>query len=317
MRGLNGNAPALAFGRSDNGPMHLLLPFARVAAVAAATGFEAALSTPTLDRHLAAWRPVARDEADEWHPLPPHERVLAQAMGWSGHPPWAAHQAQADGIDVGDRAWGLITPVHWRVGVEAIHLADPAELQLDADESRAWLDVLRPWFEDEGFTVAWGAPLRWYVAHDSLATVRAASLDRVIGRNVDPWLPAQPEARLIRRLQNEAQMLLYTHPLNAEREARGLPVLNSFWLSGCGVAQPARAHDIVVDERLRAPALAQDEAAWLAAWAALDTALPGMGLARLTLAGERHAVTLAPQPRAWWQRWTADKTRLADVLRTL
>lgn len=291
--------------------MYLLLPFA------AATGFEASLTTPGLDRYLATWHPVARDEGDEWHPFAPHERVLAQALGWSGNPPWAAHQAQADGIDVGTRAWGLLTPVHWRVGTDAIHLADPAGLQLDAAESRAWLEMLRPWFEDEGFTVAWGAPLRWYVAHDSLATVQAASLDRVIGRNVDRWLPAQPEAQLIRRLQNEAQMLLYTHPMNAEREARGLPVLNSFWLSGCGVAQAAQAPKLRVDQRLRAPALALDEAAWQAAWTALDAELPTLGLTHLTLAGERNAVTLAPQPRPWWQRWTADKTRLVDVLRTL
>ena len=31
-------------------------------------------------------------------------------------------------------------------------------------------------------------------------------------------------------------MLLYTHELNAQREAQGLDTVNSLWLSGCGVA---------------------------------------------------------------------------------
>ena len=33
---------------------------------------------------------------------------------------------------------------------------------------------------------------------------------------------------------NEAQMILHTHPVNAEREARGMPAVNSVWLWGGG-----------------------------------------------------------------------------------
>jgi hypothetical protein len=62
-----------------------------------------------------------------------------------------------------------------------------------------------------------------------------ASLDRVIGRNIDRWLPDTAPARLLRRLQNEVQMVLHTHALNDEREAaRPMPTVNSVWLSGCG-----------------------------------------------------------------------------------
>src|SRR5437763_1159979 len=58
--------------------------------------------------------------------------------------------------------------------------------------------------------------------------------DRVIGRVVDPWLPRSDRAKTVRRLQQEMQMLLYTHDVNEERTRRGLPAVNSFWVSGTG-----------------------------------------------------------------------------------
>ncbi len=62
----------------------------------------------------------------------------------------------------------------------------------------------------------------------------------MLGRNVDPWLPKQDKndanstARKMKLLQNEMQMLLYTHALNDERAARRQLPVNSFWLSGTG-----------------------------------------------------------------------------------
>ena len=122
-----------------------------------------------------------------------------------------------------------------------------------------------------------------------LKAMPSASIDRVIGRNVDRWLIAGTEGRLLRRLQNEVQMLLHSHALNAEREARGLLPVNSVWISGCGVAQPSNAK-VQVDARLRAPALAEDWAAWCKAWDSLDAAWP-QNLTRLTLCGERSSAT--------------------------
>lgn len=293
--------------------MHLVIPFI------AAFENAAAAASPRLDRLLSAWEPAARDEADESHPDLPHERLLARALGWpvDAPQPWAARQALADGVAVEDKAWGLLSPAHWQLSAQAVHLADPAALALDETASRAYLAVLRPWFEDEGFAVAWGAPLRWYVAHPSLATLRTASLDRVIGRNVDQWLLKQPEARLIRRLQDEVQMLLHEHPLNVEREARGLPAVNSFWLSGCGLVQREVAHDLHIDDRLRGPALAHDAVAWGAALEQIDARVGQGGFTQLTLCGERSAITFAPVQRPFWRRWTAPKQSLQTFLNDL
>lgn len=282
--------------------MHLVIPFAAPLSEAGRQALRS-LRWPRLQALLAG-RPGSSDDGDEFSLSPPHERAVARAWGWSGGDgqlPFAARQVQLDGIDPGELAWGLLTPAHWHVGSEHLSLTDPASLQLDAAASRVALAAVSELFTSEGFVVHWSAPLCWAVAHASLAGLATASADRVIGRNVDRWLPAGPQARLIRRLQNEVQMQLYTHPLNDEREARGLPTINSFWLSGCGVAQACRG-EVQLDERLRGPALAEDWSAWTQAWQQLDQDLPGLPLSRLTLCGERASLSVELGPRGLWQR---------------
>jgi hypothetical protein len=286
--------------------VHLIVPFASPWSAAGRDALSR-LATPALDALLAGWQERDRDEGDEWTLLTPHERALAKALGWrvaaDAPLPWAARQAAADGIDVGSAAWSLVTPVHWRVGADAIHLADPRSLALDEPTSRALFEAVQPLFESEGMTLAWGAPLRWYASHPDFATLQTASLDRVVGRSIDRWLPSELSARPVRRLQNEVQMLLYTHPLNAEREAAGTLTVNSFWLSGCGALQRDAKYNVQVDDRLSAPALAEDWTAWSAAWRALDASmLPTRPLQMLTLCGERSATTFLRTEQRLWQR---------------
>jgi len=295
--------------------VHLLIPFAAPLSEAGRQAL-ASLALPRLRALLPRLVEVARDEADEWCLSPPHERALARALGLRGGAgllPWAAQQAAADGVDVGELAWGQITPVHWHLGTDQVSQLDPAQLMLDETTSRALFDAVLPLFTDEGYAMRWGAPLRWYAAHESLAALPCASLDRVIGRNVDGWLGSDSAARFLRRLQSEVQMVWHTHPLNAEREARGLLPVNSFWLSGCGALQRSRGEPPQVDERLRGPALNDDWAAWAKAWETLDAGPVAAALARvqqgaglrLTLCGERCGVTFEAAQGGWAQRLRA------------
>lgn len=298
---------------TDNRQMHLLIPCAGVMSDSGRAATEA-LALPTLGRLLARLQHQRRDAGDETSRTPPHERAQAEALGWpvmDGTLPWAAHLAQHDGITVGAHAWGLLTPVHQHVGTEQVSLLDPALLQLDDASSRTLLETVRELFESEGFQVAWGAPLRWYVAHPMLDGLATASLDRVIGRNVDAWLPDQAPARLLRRLQMEVQMVLHRAPLNEEREARGQLSVNTTWLSGCGPARPAKDALPTVDDRLRTAALNEDWATWQQAWQALDAGPIAQLLAaaergepvQLTLCGERHADHYTgPAPSGLMQR---------------
>jgi len=285
--------------------MHLVVPFA----APLSEGGRQALRTLALPR-LADWlrraRLVDRDEGDAESLTPPHERALARWHGWQGEDglwPFAAAAAAADGFEAGSLGWGLLTPVHWHLGTEQLSLIDPAGLMLGEAASRVLFDTVAPLFTSEGFAAHYGAASRWYIAHASLSTLPTASLDRVIGRNVDRWLLTGPGGRLLRRLQNEVQMLLYTHPLNDEREARGLLPVNSVWLSGCGTTQPVTqpltqpvSTAVSVDDRLRSPALAEDWAGWCKAWNTLDAVWPPE-ITRLTLCGESSSASFEPAVR--------------------
>lgn len=302
--------------------MHLLIPFAAPCSEAGRQAL-AALSLPHLAALLGTADAPVLDTGDETSLSPPHERALARVLGLAGSDgalPWAAWQADADGLAVKsppDLAWGLLTPVHCHLGTDQVTLLDPDALALDEADSRALLAAVHELFEREGYLLVWGAPTRWYLAHESLAELATASLDRVIGRNLLPWLPAGRDARPWRRLQNELQMLLHEHPLNAGREARGLLPVNNAWLSGCGIlpADPLpMPPTLVIDERLRRPALAEDWEAWQAAWQALDAgplaALRGRS-ASLTLCGERSAARWTLRPPGLW-RALAARCRRAD-----
>lgn len=303
--------------------LHLILPFAASLSEPcqqALPRLDDARQWPHLHQLLGRLSQATRLDGDEYALSLPHERLLAQPLGWGDLPdgtlPWAAWQAQASGIAVQPgQAWGLLTPCHWLMGRETLTLIDPDELQLNEPDARTLLDVLRPWFEEEGWTLAYATPTRWYAAHPSLGSLPTASLDRVIGRNPDVWMPDHPQARLIKRLQNEVQMLMYEHPLNEARQAAGRLSVNSFWLSGTGAlpgaaAPTAPSHQRLITD-LRAPLLASNLADWIATWQTLDAtilkeacaALDAGQTVHLSLCGERSAVTLnAPVASSLAQR---------------
>jgi hypothetical protein len=290
--------------------MQLLIPFASSLSESAAHVLRD-LALPNLAQLMGRLTLVLRDDADAFTLSPPHERAWAAAQGWHGADgclPFGAQAAAADGMDVGDLAWGLVTPTHWHVGRDHVTLADPLALNLTEAESRAAFAAVRMLFESEGFRVEWGAPMRWYAAHERLTELPCASLDRVVGRDVERWMRGMQD-KLIRRLQSELQLMLYPHPLNDEREQRGELALNSFWLSGCGRAQAA-PNTVRLNDNLREPLLAEDWAAWAQAWRALDAGDVAACLAAahagepvtLMLCGDRGAHRFESLPQGLWQR---------------
>lgn len=290
--------------------MHLIVPFAGSVSPAGQLA-QQSLSLPHLERLLPRLALTQTLGQDEYSLSPPHELAMASIKGWAvadGALPWAAELATQAGLPTGEQAWSLLTLVHMHVGAEQVRLTDPAALELDDASSRTLFEAVRELFESEGFGLHWLAARQWLATHPMFDGLATASLDRVHGRNVDPWLPDQRSARLLRRLQNEVQMVLYTHPLNEAREAAGQPPVNSFWCSGCGKAQPIRIDEAFqVDDRLRLPALNEDWAAWREAWAALDAGpiaalLKSDAPVSLTLSGERLAQRWQTAPRSLSKR---------------
>lgn len=297
---------------SSPGPRHLLLPFAG----RGTPGCRAALATlklPNLERLLARLQLEHDDTQDESSLSPPHERALAAALGLcapDGCIPWAAWQARE--LDMREavpgKPWALLTLCHWQVGIDDAALGDPTLLGVAAEESAALLDAVLPFFDEDGIALHATAqqPGRWLAQGDIFDKVPTASIDRAVGHPISEWSPLTEATRPLRRLQNEMQMLLYTHPINDARAERGVPPINSFWASGTG-SLPAEIAPAMaapqLDERLRATALRDDGQAWARAWQALDSQVLPALLAdvergtplRLTLCGDRSARTFVQQ----------------------
>ena len=321
--------------------MHLLIPFANCNAAECQQAL-ATLKLPNLDSLLRKLTLAHTDAADEHTLSPPHERALATAYGitmpnsantaWpDGHTPWGAWHAmqagymkspvnngmaltadalaQARHTTARADAWAVITPCHWAVQTSHITMTHPRALSLMEEESRALLAAMEPYFAEDGIALMYDTPTRWLAQGEVFAGLATASPYRVVGGHVDDWLPKAASAKLLRRLQNEMQMLLYTHPLTDARAVQGLPAVNSFWVSGTGALPASVGHPagstastsqaVIVPNTLRDAAVGGDWAGWARAWQKIDStecaallqAVESKKDTTLTLCGERSAQT--------------------------
>ena len=290
--------------------LHLLVPFAR----ASAPECEALLKDLKLVRLQALLAHLKAESVDEGHDHDlslPHERAQAQALGivqadgspWpDGRIPWAAALSGEPEVP---QAW--FSPCHFQVGMDQVSLVPGEQLALDDAHSRPLFDALAPYCQEDGIALRYISPTRWHASGEPLRDLTCASLDRVSGRSADAWLKSGRTSgagqTLITRLQSEAQMLFYTHPVNDAREAARQTPVNGFWVHGAGAAAgsvrtPAKLH---MPDALRQAALQARWSDWKAAWEALDTnevatlldAAQRGERVRITLCGERSARTWA------------------------
>ena len=314
--------------------MHLLIPFAT-------SHDENCLATlpdlklPNLQKLLSRLTALPMDAGDELSLSPPHERALAQLLGLptlDGQIPWAAWQAQqqADLRNV-EGAWAWVTLCHWQASAHQVTMQQIPMHDLNASESDQFFSSMQPFFSEDGITLYPVEPGRWLAHGAVFEHLCSASPDRVLGRNLEPWMPQSAQAKRMIRLMSEMQMLLYQHPSNALREQRGALPVNAFWLSGTG-AWPDRpslapTEEPTVITSLRNAALQENWHGWAQAWHKLD-AQEGQALLQasgrgesiqITLCGERHSQTWHSQPQTLRQKVQSffGAQRIQDLLKKL
>lgn len=276
-----------------------------------------------MDWYVDDRRPPGATEGDSEPGAPPRPRsggVVEAVTEWGGeclNTPLEWARAPRDlAVDDGSlplAAWeagtvgqalGLLTPLHGIVASDQITAVPAAALALSADDSRALFDAVQPLFHSEGVALDWRHPLAWQVAHHSLDGLPTASLARVEGDALHRWQARTPLAasRLIRRLQNEAQMVLHAHPVNASRAERGLLPVNTLWLSGTGLAAtPHPTWQQQVVKPLAAEASVSEADLLWNQW--LEQATPDC---RLHWANETRVIVwrkAPPAPERFWQAW--------------
>ncbi len=229
--------------------------------------------------------------------LMPHESVLGL---WGQSPEW--------GPDA------LITPCHWQVGMNEVVMLNPAEIQLTERESRDLLEAIQPYFAEDGLTVNYESPLVWRAQGDMFKGLPFPSLDKVIGRNVNAWMPKAGQARQLQRLQSEMQMLLYQHPVNDQRSLRGQWTLNSFWVHR-EITQmykppcPARVH---LD--LQTAALEKNANRWRQEWQNLDATFCKSLVDALS---RKEAVSITLCSNTAWRHYRPKKASVFTALQSM
>jgi len=269
---------------------------------------------PKLRALLAAMQPSTRIECAEDSPSTPCELAVAEANalpGGPGHIPWAAFESGIAGLPC-----AFIQLCHLQVGSDHIVLRAPDDLGVDAETSQALLAAMAPYFLEDGITLQphGAVPGTWLATGEPFRDLRTVSTDQLAGKRLTRSMleSAGGSAAVLRRLQNEMQMLLYTHPASETRQQQRLLPINSFWVTGAGVLETSTpaAPQVQVERRLYAAARRADAATHAKAWQAVDADVCARLLARLragedvrlTLCSDQAAQTFAPATTGVWRQ---------------
>ncbi len=211
--------------------LHLLLP----GLLGPMPSFKAAgceVGVPALERILAR----ADQEKTPGHDL---STTLFSLFGIAAQPgrdlPEGAVNFLGSGGTPGETCCLRADPVHLRPDRDRLLLFNPELLDVEQAEADEIADEINAHFADDGLRLETPLPAHWYLRLEKCPDLVTSSLEQVVGRNIDSFLPSGPDAGKWRALSNEIQMLLFNAPSNQQREAEGRPTINSLWLSGVGL----------------------------------------------------------------------------------
>ncbi|MGE0072920.1 MAG: hypothetical protein AB7S55_07650 [Thiomonas sp.] len=163
--------------------------------------------------------------------------IEAEDLPWGALGLWGETGARPEGLVM------RLDPVHLRLGMTDAVVAGGASLHLSLDEANTLARALEQHFSARGWRIVVAAPERWYVCLDEPVDasfeLHTTPLSQALGHDAGVFKPQGRDARRWLADLTEAQMLLFAHPINAAREARGLPVINSLWPWGAGILLPS------------------------------------------------------------------------------
>jgi hypothetical protein len=132
--------------------------------------------------------------------------------------------------------WLFAVPVHLILGRDNFVLSDPATLSLSNEEADALIASLNSHFSHPDFYLngfnLYRSGNTWFLGLDVDPQITTSNINAVINKDISPYMPAGSGALAWANWQNELQMLLFDHPVNMAREARGELPVNSLWCYG-------------------------------------------------------------------------------------
>ena len=126
-------------------------------------------------------------------------------------------------------------PVHLQVDAGGLILFDASTFPFSKEESQALSDSIANFLSQDGWSLNANHTQRWYLCGGNSQQLSTLPLSLVRGKSVGEVLPHGRDASEWLSRCNEIQMLMYSHPVNQQRAAQGLPLVNSLWIWGGGV----------------------------------------------------------------------------------
>jgi hypothetical protein len=131
--------------------------------------------------------------------------------------------------------WLRVQPIHFIAGLDRI---TTVVLRGAGRMTAAERSSLDPTFAEHLQSAGLGlhaANDEWLLQSASTLNLHTVTPEFAAANPLSEILPRGVDAGPIRRLMTEMQMLLHEHPVNAQRQARGAPVINAVWVHGEGI----------------------------------------------------------------------------------
>ncbi|HEB82620.1 MAG TPA: hypothetical protein ENJ11_07145 [Gammaproteobacteria bacterium] len=135
-------------------------------------------------------------------------------------------------------------PVYLRADIDHAVLTSSNDFELSEDEASAFCEILNKHFAEDSLRFFYSDHRHWFVESKQAVSLTTTPLSYAVARNINLLLPQGEDATRWKQILNESQMLLFSHPLNAQRESRGQVPVNSLWFHGSGSLPPATNADI-------------------------------------------------------------------------
>ena len=147
-----------------------------------------------------------------------------------------------------------LQPVHLHATRDHLILMGQNQIDLTAEESAQLLNAALPFIEEDFQSpILFQNQHYWFIPAGPFSSLASYSVDQAHGRNIDWWMPRDTHeegiAKRWRKLQNEVQMLWHIGPVNEEREQRGMPSINSLWISGIGKLNDVKPAELLKESQ--------------------------------------------------------------------
>jgi len=153
----------------------------------------------------------------------------------TGRLPAAALSALAHLPTFDQRRWyAYMDPVHLLPDRDTLLMLPSQQLDISADEAQRLIKTITEFNQDDAWRIDSLTPSHWLLSLAQAPDVQFSDLELAQRGEIFKLMPSGAHAAQWRKTLNELQMLLYSHPVNRQREQSGRTLINSVWWWGEG-----------------------------------------------------------------------------------